>query len=163
MVENQYSSILQKNKNKLMHAMNGNRYVKSNVKSHLKIAQINKGNSNFRTKLNNILSLIEKEKPDILVVSEANMEENDPCIRNHLKGYNIEMKLLGELKEARMIVLIKSDITYEQIKNHENDKNAMITLKVKIQIEATFTSFVFTANGNCCMRTTNIQICLTSN
>ena len=61
-VENQYSSILQKNKNKLMHAMNRNIYTKSNVKSHLKIAQINKGNSNLTTKLNNIISLVKKSQ-----------------------------------------------------------------------------------------------------
>ena len=130
-VENQYSSVLQRIKNKQMHTMNGNRHKNPNVKSHLKIAQINKGNSNFTTKLTNILSLIDKEKPDILMVSEANMEEDHPCVRNHLKGYNVEIKLLGEMKVARMIVLIKADITYERIREYENNTNAMITLKIK--------------------------------
>ena len=44
-IENQYSRIKQQNRNKTMHAMNGNRYNKTKIKSHLKIAQINKGNS----------------------------------------------------------------------------------------------------------------------
>ena len=59
-VENQYSSVLQRIKNKQMHTMNGNRHKNPNVKSHLKIAKNNKGNSNFTTKLTNILSLIDK-------------------------------------------------------------------------------------------------------
>ena len=130
-IENQYAKILQKNRNKTMHAMIGNKFTKVKTKSHLKIAQINKGNSKFETKLNNILSLIENEKPDILAISEANMEEDAPSIRNHLKNYNVEMKFLGTSKVSRLVVLIKSDITYERLKIYENNTNAIITLKIK--------------------------------
>ena len=130
-IENQYSRIKQKNKNKIMHAINGNKFSKVKIKSHLKIAQINKGNSAFKSKLNNVLELIERERPDILMVSEANMEEDAPCIKNHLKGYNVKLKLLGTLKIARMIVLIKSDITYERLYRYENDTNSMMLFKIK--------------------------------
>ena len=130
-IESQHSQVLQRCHNKRMHALNGNRFAKPKIKSHFKIAHINKGNSNFPTKLNNILNLIEDDRPDILMISEANMESNEPSVKNHLKGYNIEKKLLGNQNVARMIVMVKSDITYERLYGFENDINSMMTLKIK--------------------------------
>ena len=124
-----YASSKQSENNKIMHSANGNRAAK--IRSHLKIQQINKGHSNFSTKLNNILSLIEKEKPDILTISEANIEVDHPSLMNNLSGYNAELKILGNAKQARLLVLVKSGITYERVEKFENDINAMITLKIK--------------------------------
>ena len=130
-IENSYKRITQRNLNAIAHAKNGNRHV-SKTKSHLKYMAINKGNSNFRTNKNLMINLVNSRSPDILVISEANLEYDNNTLDIDFRGYKVESKFLGEEKLARIMVLIKSDITYERLKEYETGDNAMIVLKVKI-------------------------------
>ena len=121
----------QRNLNSIAHAKNGNR-LQTKTKSHLKYMAINKGNSNFKTNKNLMINLVNKRSPDILVISEANLEADNNTLDIYFKGYKVESKFLGEEKLARIMVLIKSDITYERLKKFESNDNAMIVLKIKI-------------------------------
>ena len=130
-IEHCHKRIAQLNSNKIAHAKNGNRVVMKS-KSHLKYMAINKGNSNFKTNKNLMINLVNTRSPDILVISEANLEVDNNTLDIDFKGYKVESKFLGEEKLARIMVLIKSDITYERLKRYETDDNAMIVLKIKV-------------------------------
>ena len=73
-VENDHSRILQTSRNKTMHAKNGNR-VKEKTKNHIKAMAINKGSSNLNTYKNLMINTINSNRPDVLVVSEANLKK----------------------------------------------------------------------------------------
>ena len=77
-----YKRYLQKNNNKFTHTKNGNKNVNKNkkVKTHLKLAQLNKGNSKFATHKNLIMDTVYKYTPDVLVYSGANSNRDDKNI-----------------------------------------------------------------------------------
>ena len=67
--ENDFFKFMQKSRNKLMHLTHGN-WIKS---FGIKFFHLNKGNSHFRNKVNQIQIEIDKFKPDIISLSEANI------------------------------------------------------------------------------------------
>ena len=130
-VENDFSKKMQRYRNKLMHYKNGNRDNKIKNKTHLKLLIVNKGNSNYSTNKNIMINLVETEQPDIMVVSEANLERNNKNLDIDFKNYDVESKFLGGNDLARIMVVVKKGITYERITKYENQENAKIILKVK--------------------------------
>ena len=131
-IERDYKKSMKLKRNKIAHAYNGNKSSKVVVKSHIKAVQINKGNSNFRTKKNLIQNLVNVEKPDVLVISEANFESDNKTMHIDFKGYNVESKFLGDSKLARIIVMINSNLTYERLYRYETKDNSMIVLKIRL-------------------------------
>ena len=129
-VENDHNKQKQRLRNKAMHSKNGNRNKNKN-KTHLKLLIVNKGNSNYCTNKNIMINLVETEQPDIMVVSEANLERENNNLDIDFKKYNVESKFLGNNSLARIMVTIKKGITYERMSKYDNDVNAMIVLKVK--------------------------------
>ena len=68
-----------KNNNKNFHILNGN----VSGKGSINIFHLNKGNSNFMNKLDDLLFLIDKYKPDIFSIQEANFDING---NTHING-----------------------------------------------------------------------------
>ena len=100
--------VRQKLRNKIMHSMNGNRRTqsKAKLKTHLKTVTINKGSSNFETNKNAMLNIIENEAPDICVVTEANLEKDNPHVNTDFNQYEIESKYIRDNNLARIAVFI---------------------------------------------------------
>ena len=72
--------------NKSAHIQNGNRKVDENKKNY-KILTVNKGNSAFATKSNELLHLFEINKPDVAVITESNLNTND----NNIESYFLRL------------------------------------------------------------------------
>ena len=64
---NNFSITRQNNNNKLSHILNGNIKL-----TNIKIAHFNKGNSKFNNKIDNIHYILDKQKPLIFSISDAN-------------------------------------------------------------------------------------------
>ena len=79
-----------------------------------------------------MINLVKTNNPDLLVISEANLEHVNSTLDIDYKGYNLESKFLGNDKLARTMVLVKSNVTYERLTKFETQDKAMIILKVKI-------------------------------
>ena len=79
-----------------------------------------------------MINLVDSDRPDLLVVSEANLELNNNTIKNDFPDYTVESKFLGNSELARIMVLIRSDLTYSRLFHLETDDNSMIVLTIKI-------------------------------
>ena len=66
---NSHAQNKSKNANKIMHIVNGN--IKTTI------LQVNSSNTDWITKLNELLSTIHNNKANITIVSEANVEHKD--------------------------------------------------------------------------------------
>ena len=101
-----------------------------------KLLHINKGNSNFHNKINDIYSIIDIHKPDILSIQEANYDLKNPI---SIKGYNIEYKkLCSNDYKARTILLVKDNINYKRMYEYEDDYISSIWLEVLIKKRVSF-------------------------
>ena len=100
-LNNGYSKICKESCNKINHILNGNISKKGN----LSLYTWNKGNSCFKNRRNDILVTLERYKPDVFTIHEANFNIlNDRGFSN----YNIEANTLCRGNSiARTIVLIK--------------------------------------------------------
>ena len=79
-----------------------------------------------------MIDLKGNNKPEILVISEANLEKEGETLDVDYPGYKVESKFLGSNNPARIMVLVKSDLTYERLTWLENNDNAMVVLKIKL-------------------------------
>ena len=131
-VENCYKKRLQLMLNNLMHAKNGNKKQVEKTKAHIKLGQLNKGHSNFSTSKDLIVDHIEKEKPDVLTLGEANIKSDEPNLTKDFKDYTVETKFLKDQDNARIAVFVHKDVIYERLKDYENEINPMIVLKIRI-------------------------------
>ena len=68
--EKGFQKVKAEKSNKIAHTTNGNR-------SHYKIMQVNSSNANFCSKLPELEAMINNNKSDIIVISEANAEIKD--------------------------------------------------------------------------------------
>lgn len=74
-IEATYDGIRQSMRNKNMHFLSGNSIILS---KHNKILQVNTSNSDFHTKIENLVVTVEDQKADIIAISESNMDSSDP-------------------------------------------------------------------------------------
>lgn len=111
--------------NKNAHTLNGN--IKSNS---IKFAHINKGNSNFVNKIDDIHHMIDKHKPLIMSISEANYDNLNKITIN---DYNIETNdFKVNYHTSRQILLIHKMIDYTRRLDLERPFLAMIICDIKI-------------------------------
>ena len=91
-----------------MHSINGNPEILSR---QLNIIQINSSNSHFCTKIDELVVTIIENKADIIIISESNMEMDDPerILEREMKlpEYNFEDKLIAPFTKARVSMIIK--------------------------------------------------------
>ena len=74
----------------------------------LKFFHINKGNSHFKNKVNDIQIAIDKFLPDIISISEANILKNDTLSISQFSGYHfIYDNFWDSLGWSRQILVIK--------------------------------------------------------
>ena len=107
-VNNNYSKVCKESSNKINHILNGNISKKGN----LSLYTWNKGNSSFKNRRDDILVTLERYKPDVFTIHEANF---DICNDRGFTNYNIEANTLSRGNSiARTIVLIKNDIAYKR-------------------------------------------------
>ena len=90
----------------------------------------NKGNSNFRTKKDDILVTINRYKPDIFAIHEANYRSKND---GHIYGYNVKCNTLIEGYDiSRTILLLKKGISYKRRYDLENKYISRIWVQINI-------------------------------
>ena len=125
-VNNNYSKVCKESSNKLNHILNGNISKKGNISLYT----WNKGNSNFKNRRDDILVTLERYKPDVFTIHEANFDiSNDRGFTN----YKIEANTLSRGNSiARTIVLIKNDIAYKRRYDLENEYISSVWVQIII-------------------------------
>ena len=51
------------------------------MNKHIKFLQVNKGNSEFHNKIDQLKLLIEKHRPAVMIINELNLDANDRVSR----------------------------------------------------------------------------------
>ena len=131
-IECNFSQVKSKTNNKNCHILNGNL---ANINS-FKMVHINKGNSNFENKYDDLAQILDHFKPHILSIQEANYN-----IESNIgfRGYKIEYNQLNKShKMARTVVLIKEDIPYERCKNFENEYVSSVWVQIFLSKSKSF-------------------------
>ena len=129
---NNYSQIQQAHNNKLTHSINGN--IKYN---NIKIAHFNKGNSKFDNKIDDIHYIIDKHKPLIFSISEANYCNIN---KTQISDYNIEVcDFKIGYHTSRQVLLIHNSLTYTRRHDLEKPYIALIICDIKINKKDTLT------------------------
>merc|ERR1712080_529485 len=127
--ENSYSKILQKNNNKINHMINGNKI--KNTK--LNLLQFNKGSANFENKINNINEILQTHQPDVMCVSEANLNISKLGICDKFPNHNIELNKMSKIIDiSRNIILIDNKLSYKRRYDLEDNNTCTIWLQINI-------------------------------
>ena len=111
--------------NKLQRAINGN------INKNLKILTWNKGNALIKNAMVEIKDLIDKYKPDILVINELRLQKDDDISVAFVRGYRLEVDNLREnYKESRTGIYIKENLIYERVPQYEANLSSTVCIKV---------------------------------
>ena len=117
---NEWSKILAVGHNKNMHSKNGNFVI-----NNLKVIQFNTGNGNWMN--NNFLLLLQitRHKPDIISISQSNIYYKDSISiqrqRSLFRDYIFMDKIFQNMSNARLTVMIKSNLDIIRMTRIEND------------------------------------------
>ena len=117
------------NWNKVMKMVNGNR-KEMKVKKHLKLIQLNKGNSMIDKHKDTIKYNIMELQADIITLSEADVPITSNDMKINYPDYNAELHELKGHNLVRLAVLIKKGIFYQRLKSIEMEDICLMVIKV---------------------------------
>ena len=101
-------SLAAKTRNKAQRSTNGN------IHSNVKIIHWNAGNKKWVNKRQEITQILMDIKPDIMFVSEANINVEDQDYETCIQGYDLlTSNSLETLGYSRMVALVKEKINVE--------------------------------------------------
>ena len=107
--------------------------INGNIKNNIKLLHVNKGNADLINKISELQIIIQKHKPDIMCISEANLKGSPKSFVNHFKGYNIETNLMHEaIGVSRNLLLVKGELHYKRRKYLEQHVTCTIWIELKI-------------------------------
>ena len=66
------------------------------LKTNIKTMSVNKGISNHKNKKNVLINLVNSNKPDVLVISEANLEKEGETLDIDYPGFKVKSKFFGD-------------------------------------------------------------------
>ena len=118
-------SLSRKLRNKLIKQINGN------GKNSLLISHWNLGAKKWCNKRNQIQALVDTDNPDVLFISEANLDELTPSHEKFITGYEITLpKTVTRNGTARLILLTKEDLKFELVDNLMDDIVTSVWIKI---------------------------------
>ena len=114
--------------NKIQHTINGNRNISTKVAWwNDKIA----AKETFRKNRNKLAQIISRRKIQILGLSEANIEKEDPAGSRDIKGYDlIPDKMLNSSGKARAAILIQNNLRYKVRSDLMNEDTPEVWVEV---------------------------------
>ena len=123
-----FSKYLQINNNKISHLNNGNKTV-----NNIKLLHTNKGPAFFENKIDDMSFLIDQHKPDIMSISEANINRKNMTFRDQFPDYNFEINKMSEICNfSRNAIMINKSFKYKRRYDLENDRVCIIWIEVKL-------------------------------
>ena len=101
------------------------------MNSTLKILQLNKGNSKFKNRSDQINEILSEHKPHVFIINELNIKSNDNLSKNMFPNYNMEIDNLeiSDLK-SRTGILIHSDINYKRRRDLETQGTSTVWVQL---------------------------------
>ena len=118
-------SISNKKRNNLIKQRNGN------GKSSLSICHWNLGSKLWKNKRNQIQALVDQDNPDILFISEANLDDLTPPHESLISGYNITLpKTVTRNGTARLVLLTRENIEFKLRDDLMDDIFTSIWIKI---------------------------------
>ena len=98
----------------------------------LKLVQLNKGNSLFKNGIKLLERVITNEKPDILCLSESNINRNDAQHINYFSEYYHELNLnSNQIGISRNSMMIKKGLEYLRRQELEDSNICDIVIEIK--------------------------------
>ena len=111
-----------------MHSLYGNRCGTFGIKLY----HINKGNSHFKNKINDIQMEIQTHNPDIISLSEANLELNDKWSTSQFPDYRfLYDSLSSNIGWARQVALIKTHLPVTRRTDLETPNSSIIWFEIE--------------------------------
>ena len=123
-----YWAIKHKVVNKAVKMTNGNRNMKA-----LKIMHWNMGSKYWVRKQEVLQATMDEHKPDIMYITEANLFLEDPDYSLVVEGYKLVKPKTWEnpdLEYARIVMLIKTDISFELLADNMDHDISTIWVKI---------------------------------
>ena len=121
-------SVSNKVRNKQFKQINGN------GKKSLSVSHWNIGAKKWVNKVPAIQAIVDVKKPDILFMSEENLDVMTPDYKANITGYNIlKQKLLKQCSVYRLIVLVKEGLYIEMETSLMEEAIVSIWLRVKVR------------------------------
>ena len=119
-------SINNKRRNNLIKQINGN------GKNSLSICHWNLGSKKWKNKRNQIQALVDQTNPDIMFISEANLDDSTPSHDSLITGYLITLpKTMTRNGTARLVLLTKENLDFKIRDDLMDDIFTSIWLKIK--------------------------------
>ena len=120
-----FHSSSRKKRNKSIKQINGN------GRNSLLISHWNLGSKKWSNKRNLIQALVDQNSPDILFISEANLDESTPSYDSIISGYDITLpKTVTRNGTARLVLLTKENLDFELQENLMDDIFTSIWLNI---------------------------------
>ena len=130
-IENCHDKVKQRLKNKIAHALNGNRNFKPKDKKFIKVMTWNKDRSDVCTHKDVIKMHLQDEAPTICVLTESNVKPNDD-LADLFPKYEVENKFEDNHEKSRVTVLIKKNtVIYERLAHLEKKNVCTIWIRVR--------------------------------
>ena len=96
-----------KSRNKSVKMINGNR------KNSVQIAHWNLGSKRWKNKRDQIQALVDLKSPDLIFISEANLDEMTPEYETIIQSYNINKpKTISDHRISRLILLLREQLKF---------------------------------------------------
>ena len=120
-----FHSISNKRRNNLIKQMNGN------GKNSLSICHWNLGSKKWRNKRNQIQALADQDNPDVIFISEANLDDLTPPHESLISGYNITLpKTVTRNGTARLVLLTRENLDFKLRDDLMDDVFSSIWIKI---------------------------------
>ena len=115
-----------KRRNNLIKQTNGN------GKNSLSVCHWNLGSKKWKNKRNQIQALVDHLSPDIIYISEANLDEVTPPHESiFITGYKITFpKTVTRNRTARLVLLTRDNLNFELMDNLMDDVFTSIWIKI---------------------------------
>ena len=98
------------------------------------ISHWNLGSKKWNNKRNQIQALVDTDNPDIIFISEANLDESTPPHESLIAGYDITLpKTVTVNGTARLVLLTKESLEFDLIEDLMDDTVSSIWIKITRQ------------------------------
>ena len=102
---------------------------------HLKLMQINKSSALFKNRLQSIERILVKEKPDIICISETNINNNDFDSINYFDEYKHELNLNSkQIGISRNSIMIRKTLNYIRREELEDANVCDIVIEINLGV-----------------------------
>ena len=106
--------------------------INGNINFKLKIATWNKGSTLHQNNMIVLDQILNKYKPDILNLCEANININLHKFQNNVDDYNIEVTKQSTISGiSRSCLLVHKDVTYDRRYDLEDDDTSNVWIEIK--------------------------------